>query len=80
MMHECRETLAPSEVAERTALTRGAVSKWMGKVKEKGLVVRAKSKTDRRYQEVKLTPKAKRLVPKLTKVASANQVPEIPTD
>ena len=107
MMHECGPTVSPSEVAQRTGLTRGAVSKLVERVTKKDLVVRTESKTDRRYQEIKLTPKANRLVPKLTKlaqendaeffscltpseqktlvrllkkVATENQVPEIPTD
>ena len=107
MMHESGSTVSPSEVARRTGLTRGAVSKLVDRTIKKGLVTRAESKSDRRYQEIKLTAKANRLVPRLTKlaaehddeffscltpserktlvrllkkVASTNQVPEIPTD
>ena len=72
MMHECGPIVSPSEVARRTGLTRGAVSKLVERATKKNLVVRAESKTDRRYQEIKLTPKAKRLVPKLTKLAQEN--------
>ena len=72
MMYESGATVSPSEVARRTGLTRGAVSKLVERVIHKGLVFRAESKTDRRYQEIKLTPKAKRLVPKLTKLAAEN--------
>ena len=72
MMHECGPSVSPSEVAQRTGLTRGAVSKLVDRATKKNLVVRAASKTDRRYQEIKLTPKANRLVPKLTKLAQEN--------
>ncbi len=72
MMHECGPTVSPSEVAQRTGLTRGAVSKLVDRATKKNLVVRAESRTDRRYQEIKLTPKATRLVPKLTQLAQEN--------
>ena len=72
MMHECGPTVSPSEVARRTGLTRGAVSKLVERATKKALVVRAESKTDRRYQEIRLTAKASRLVPKLTKLAEEN--------
>lgn len=72
MMHECGKTISPSEVAKRTGLTRGAVSKLVERVTKKNLVVRTESKTDRRYQEIKLTAKANRLVPKLTRLAQEN--------
>ena len=72
MMHECGPIVSPSEVARRTGLTRGAVSKLVERATKKNLVVRAESKTDRRYQEIKLTPKANRLVPKLTNLAQEN--------
>ena len=72
MMHECGPTVSPSQIAQKTGLTRGAVSKLVERVTKKDLVTRVVSNTDRRYQEIKLTPKAKRLVPKLTKLAQEN--------
>ncbi|TGL26950.1 MarR family transcriptional regulator, partial [Leptospira bourretii] len=35
-------------------------------------VIREEASEDRRYQEIKLTPKAKRLVPKLSEIADEN--------
>jgi DNA-binding MarR family transcriptional regulator len=66
------QTTAPSEVAGLTGLTRGAVSKLISRLLEKGLVTRKESSSDRRYQDVALTPPAVALVPKLAKLADEN--------
>ncbi len=72
VMYECESTMSPSEAAQRTGLTRGAVTKLIDKAIEEGLVIRSESKADRRYQEIKLTRKGKALVPKLTAIAVEN--------
>jgi len=71
-IYECESKMSPSEIARWTGLTRGAVTKLVDKAIEKDLVLRNESKSDRRYQELKLTRKAKALVPKLTEIASQN--------
>ena len=64
-------TLSSSEIARSTSMTRGAISKLIDKNTKKGLILRTESKTDRRYQDIKLTKKGKDLVPKLDKMTRA---------
>lgn len=72
-MYGSREgTTSPSAVADLTGLTRGAVSKLISRLLEKGLVTRRESATDRRYQDIALTKAAIALVPKLAKLADEN--------
>ena len=71
-MYSGDETTSPSVVAELTGLTRGAVSKLIDRLLHKGLVTRTESSGDRRYQEIKLTSDAIKLVPKLAGIADEN--------
>jgi DNA-binding MarR family transcriptional regulator len=71
-MHGGDATTSPSVVAELTGLTRGAVSKLISRLLEKGLVTRKESSSDRRYQDIELTPAATAMVPKLAKLADEN--------
>lgn len=71
-MYTGDEKTSPSVVAELTGLTRGAVSKLIDRLLQKGLVTRTESSRDRRYQEIKLTASSNRLVPKLAKIADEN--------
>ena len=66
------DTTSPSVVAELTGLTRGAVSKLISRLLAKGLVTRKESTSDRRYQDIELTPVAIAMVPRLTKLADKN--------
>ena len=66
------DTTAPSVVAELTGRSRGAVSKLISRLLEKGLVTRKESSSDRRYQDIELTPAAVAMVPKLAKLADEN--------
>ena len=66
------DSSAPSELAERTGLTRGAVSKLADRLITKRLISRAYSTEDRRWQTLTLTAAGKRLVPALAKLADAN--------
>jgi DNA-binding MarR family transcriptional regulator len=66
------DNTSPSVVAELTGLTRGAVSKLISRLLEKGLVTRKESSSDRRYQDIELTPAAIAMVPKLAKLADEN--------
>lgn len=66
------ETTSPSAVAELTGLTRGAVSKLISRLLAKGLVTRAESTSDRRYQDIELTRHGVALAPQLVKLADEN--------
>ncbi|BDA77357.1 MarR family transcriptional regulator [Leptospira kobayashii] len=71
-MHECKNTIVPSYIADLTGLTRGAISKLVDRLLEKGFVTRKESSNDRRYQEIELTKEAKHLLPKLASIADEN--------
>lgn len=71
-MYSGDERTSPSVVADLTGLTRGAISKLIDRLLQKGLVTRTESSTDRRYQEIRLTPKATKLIPKLASIADDN--------
>jgi DNA-binding MarR family transcriptional regulator len=66
------DSTSPGVVAELTGLTRGAVSKLISRLLEKGLVTRKESSGDRRYQDIELTPAALAMVPQLAKLADEN--------
>ncbi len=67
-----REAANPSEIAAALGMTRGAISKLIDRLADKGLAVRAASKKDRRYQSVALTAPARALVPSLAALADRN--------
>lgn len=71
-MYRTNETTSPSTIAETTGLTRGAISKLVSRLLEKSLVHRSEALGDRRYQDIKLTPRAKGLLPKLASIADEN--------
>ncbi len=71
-MYSEDQKISPSAIAEMTGLTRGAVSKLIDRLLNKGLVTREESSDDRRFQDLKLTTKAMRLVPKLGHIADKN--------
>lgn len=64
--------IAPSLISAWTGLTRGAVSKLVDRLERKKLLARAGAAHDRRYQELRLTPAARSLVPRLAREADAN--------
>ena len=66
------DSIAPSELAERTGLTRGAISKLAERLLNKKLITRTYSTEDRRWQTLALTAAGRRLVPHLAKLADAN--------
>jgi DNA-binding MarR family transcriptional regulator len=67
-----RDSTAPSDLATRTGLTRGAISKLADRLLAKKLLLRTFSNEDRRYQALTLTPAGKKLVPQLAKLADEN--------
>ena len=66
------EALAPSRLAERMGMTRGAISKLADRLIAKAMLARAEDPTDRRGQRLALTPAGRALVPKLAALADAN--------
>ncbi len=64
--------IAPSELAERMGMTRGAISKLADRFVEKALVVRHADPKDRRGQTLVLSPAARNLVPRLAQLADDN--------
>ena len=71
-MLESGDIISPSQIAEITGMTRGAISKLIDRLLKKKLVTRKESTEDRRYQELKLTNEAKHLIPSLAKLADEN--------
>jgi DNA-binding MarR family transcriptional regulator len=61
-----------SVLAEFTGLSRGAVSKLIDRLLHKGLVTRTEMTEDRRYQDISLTTKSRKLIPELSKTADQN--------
>jgi DNA-binding MarR family transcriptional regulator len=64
--------LAPSRLADRMGMTRGAITKLAGRLIAKSLVVRAADPEDGRAQTLALTPAGRTLVPKLAALADVN--------
>lgn len=66
------ERLAPSHLAERMGMTRGAISKLAERLVAKKLIVRAADPDDGRGQTLSLTPVGRELTPELAAVADQN--------
>lgn len=64
--------LAPSRLADRMGMTRGAISKLADRLIAKSMLVRAADPKDGRAQTLALTPTGRALVPKLAALADAN--------
>lgn len=71
-MYRTDAITSPSIIAEITGLTRGAISKLISRLIEKELVTRKESNTDRRYQDIQLTTKGIKIIPKLAALADEN--------
>ena len=67
------EAVAPSAIAVRIGMTRGAISKLVERLIEKSLVSRKTEKDDRRYQSLSLTAQGRAIVPKLAAEADRNE-------
>ena len=70
-LYEC-EAMAPSALAEKIGMTRGAVSKLADRLETRGFVTRTRSDEDRRYQALGLTAKGRAILPKLAALADQN--------
>ncbi len=69
------DAMAPSALADRLGMTRGAISKLADRLLAKALLTRASrasGTTDRRYQELALTGAGRALVPELSALADQN--------
>ena len=67
-----RESIAPSALADLTGLTRGAASKLIDRLVVKQLATRQDRTDDRRFQDIALTPSARKLVPGVAAIADQN--------
>jgi DNA-binding MarR family transcriptional regulator len=66
------EALAPSCLAERMGMTRGAISKLADRLIAKSLLLRTADPQDGRAQTLSLTRTGRSMVPKLSALADAN--------
>ena len=66
------DSAAPSQLADRMGMTRGAISKLVERLCRKRLAKRASSGSDGRMQSVALTAAGKNLVPVLARLADQN--------
>ena len=64
--------LAPSRLAERLGLTRGAISKLADRLLAKGLIAREESAADGRAHTLALSAEGRALVPRLSALADRN--------
>jgi DNA-binding MarR family transcriptional regulator len=64
--------LAPSRLADRMGMTRGAISKLADRLIAKSMLVRSADPTDGRAQTLALTSRGRALVPKLAALADVN--------
>lgn len=62
--------VAPSVLADRLGMTRGAVTKLVDRLKAKQLLVRAKGRGDGRMQTIALTGAGAKLLPELDALAA----------
>ena len=65
---------APNRLARDLGMTKGAISKLVDRLAGKGLASKAAMTSDRRHQDVWLTPVGRALVPELAALADANEV------
>lgn len=68
-----RSGAPPSELADLTGMTRGAISKLADRMMGKKLIAQSFDKEDRRYQALSLTATGRALVPRLAALADANE-------
>jgi DNA-binding MarR family transcriptional regulator len=63
---------APSALADRLGMTRGAISKLADRLIAKGLIARRANASDRRFQTLALTRQGRAMAPKLAALADEN--------
>src|SRR5580693_4245756 len=67
-----QKALAPSRLADRMGMTRGAISKLADRLIAKSMLVRVADPEDGRAQTLSLTSAGRALVPRLAALADAN--------
>lgn len=67
-----RDPMAPSELATRLGMTRGAISKLADRLVAKSFLTRTSNAGDRRFQALALTPAGRALTPELAVRADQN--------
>jgi DNA-binding MarR family transcriptional regulator len=70
-MYDC-DAIGPSQLAERMAMTRGAISKLAERLVEKDFVERQPNPDDGRAHTLALKPAGKAIVPRLAALADEN--------
>jgi DNA-binding MarR family transcriptional regulator len=66
------DAIAPSALARKMGMTKGAISKLADRLLEKGLIKRAGNPTDRRAHSLALSAEGERKVPRLAELADEN--------
>ena len=66
------KAMAPSALAEKMGMTKGAISKLAERLLAKGLIGRADSDRDKRAHSLFLTPEGRAKVPRLASLADLN--------
>jgi len=66
------DAMAPSALADKLGMTRGAISKLAERLLGKSLLTRALGEKDRRYQALALSDAGRTLVPELSALADQN--------
>jgi DNA-binding MarR family transcriptional regulator len=66
------DAMAPSALADKLGMTRGAISKLADRLLAKSLLTRAAGEKDRRFQALALSDAGRTLVPELSGLADAN--------
>lgn len=66
------DAIAPSLLAEKMGMTKGAISKLGDRLQDKGLVARTENKRDKRAHQLSLTEAGWRKVPDLAALADRN--------
>ncbi|HVP85495.1 MAG TPA: MarR family transcriptional regulator [Rhizomicrobium sp.] len=67
-----KDDVAPSIVAERMGMTRGAISKLADRLADKRLILKRGDRDDRRFQSLTLTKDGRAMVPVLAALADEN--------
>ncbi|MGO8789102.1 MAG: MarR family winged helix-turn-helix transcriptional regulator [Terriglobia bacterium] len=71
-VHDVKD-MTPGKLANALGLTRGAISKVLDKLEAKNWTARATKLEDSRIQFISLTPRGRRVLPKLTELADRNE-------
>jgi MarR family transcriptional regulator, lower aerobic nicotinate degradation pathway regulator len=66
------DNLAPTVLADRLGMTRGAITRLAQRLLRKGFVERAANPVDKRAQTLSLTVEGRSLVPRLARIADEN--------